>query len=266
MTLAMAHLIFPTLYAMSKRNPDTFRDHLACIRDHGHRSDDVFRAFTRLIACAVANGTREAEYLEEINRWKPEQVQHFIGAFAALVTEMETKPFEDVLGFYYIEEASSKSGQKWAGEFYTPPEVCKMCAQITLGNEPPAHRPITLLEPCCGAGGMVLAFADALKKQDVSPLDMRATCIDINAVACDMCFFNLTMWGIPATVIHGNALSLEVWHSWRNLFWYYRGGPMEAAIELLKEPVPEHEVHFAIETAQKQSKTGQFILDLEEAS
>lgn len=34
-----------------------------------------------------------------------------------------------------------------------------------------------------------------------------------------MCYLNLTAWGIPATVIHGNALSLEVWEVYRNPFW-----------------------------------------------
>jgi hypothetical protein len=46
---------------------------------------------------------------------------------------------------------------------------------------------------------------------------LRVQAIDISAVACDLCFINTTLWGIPTVVIHGNALSCEQWHAWANL-------------------------------------------------
>ena len=47
----------------------------------------------------------------------------FAEAFGALITEMETRPFEDVLGPYYVEFALSKRGQDRNGEFHTPKAV-----------------------------------------------------------------------------------------------------------------------------------------------
>lgn len=34
-----------------------------------------------------------------------------------------------------------------------------------------------------------------------------------------MCYINLTMWGIPATVVHGDSLRLKEWGRWVNMFW-----------------------------------------------
>jgi len=45
---------------------------------------------------------------------------------------------------------------------------------------------------------------------------LRVQAIDISAVACDLCFINTTLWGIPTVVIHGNALSCETWSAWAN--------------------------------------------------
>ncbi|MCU0750720.1 MAG: hypothetical protein MUF13_14360, partial [Akkermansiaceae bacterium] len=52
---------------------------------------------------------------------------------------------------------------------------------------------------------------------------LRVTAIDISKVACDMCFINTTLWGIPTEVIHGDTLRLEFRASWRNIHWIFRG-------------------------------------------
>lgn len=95
-------------------------------------------------------------------------------------------------------------------------------ARVIAGNTPPPDEgPITLCEPACGAGAMILAYAQAL------PADarrrLRVTAIDISKVACDMCFINTTLWGIPTEVIHGDTLRMEFRASWRNIHWIFRG-------------------------------------------
>lgn len=85
---------------------------------HRHDLRRVFDAFTRLAACALAAETREAEYLEEAKHWEKADLDRFAQALGALVNEMESHPFEDILGGHYMEFALSTKGQQWNGEFH----------------------------------------------------------------------------------------------------------------------------------------------------
>lgn len=202
----------------AKKPPDTFRQILERI-SHRHSSKGVFDAFARLAACALAAQTREAEYLEESKRWQKEDLNFFAKALASLVNEMESSPFEDLIGGYYMEYALSHKGQQWNGEFHTPKPICDLMARLTLGETTslPKDRPITVCEPACGAGAMILAVGNAVSPEIRRRL--RVTAIDINRTACDMAFINTTLWGIPTRVIHGNTLSMEFWAGWSNIHW-----------------------------------------------
>jgi hypothetical protein len=128
--------------------PEGFRKMLEGML-HRHDSRRVFDAFTRLAACALAAQTREAEYLEEARRWDRPELNLFAQALGALVLEMESRPFEDILGGYYLDFALSSKGQQWHGEFHTPKTVCDLIAGMMLGDlaSLPAEGPITVCEP-----------------------------------------------------------------------------------------------------------------------
>jgi hypothetical protein len=222
----------------------TFRDHLKAAADHGHSLPEVFRGFVHLAACAVSGSQREPEYLEEAKRWKPEQLQSFSHALATLVDEMEDRPYADLVGRFYQEEAQSKGARDGGGEFYTPACISKLLAQLTVGD-PPADRPM----------------AEVLKERGISVSRMRATCIDVSRVACDMCFLNLSLWGIPAQIVHGNSLSLEVWGSWRTFFWYEACGE---AGEIAPSAPIDVQAAAAVQQAA-QTSTGQLLFDMEAA-
>ena len=201
-----------------KPQPSDFRKILESL---SHRNDTrrVFDAFTRFAACALAAETRETEYLEEVKRWEKEDMEVFGQALGALVAEMETRPFEDILGAHYMEFALSHKGQQWNGEFHTPKAICDLMARLTLGDMEsiPADGPITVCEPACGAGAMILSLRQACSPEVRRRL--RVTAIDINRTACDMAFINTTLWGIPTRIIHGNSLSTEYWAAWSNIHY-----------------------------------------------
>ena len=196
-----------------------------------HDTRRVFDAFTRFAACALAAQTREAEYLEEVKRWEKADMDLFAEALGALVIEMESKPFEDVLGGYYMEFALSHKGQQWNGEFHTSKHVCDLMAQITLGDMTslPTEGVITVCEPACGAGAMILSLGEACSPEVRRRL--RVTAIDISRTACDMAFINTTLWGIPTRVIHGNTLSNEYWSAWSNIHYIAPWLPLALRIQ-----------------------------------
>jgi type I restriction-modification system DNA methylase subunit len=199
-----------------KSQPSDFRKILEQL-SHRHDTRKVFDAFIRFTACALAAQTREPEYLEEAKRWEKSDLELFAEAFASLVWDMEQHPFEDLIGGYYMEFALSSKGQQWNGEFHTPKPICDLMARMTLGNSLPAEGPITVCEPACGAGAMILSLAEACPPEVRRRL--RVTAIDINRTACDMTFINTTLWGIPTRVIHGNTLSMELWAAWSNIHY-----------------------------------------------
>jgi hypothetical protein len=84
-----------------------------------------------------------------------------------------------------------------------------------VGTEVERRGFLRVHEPACGAGGMVIAAADSIVAaghnfQQV----MHATCIDIDPCCVHMTYVQLSLLHVPATVVHGNALSMEVWGTW----------------------------------------------------
>lgn len=208
----------------AKPTPD-FRQILQRLAHH-RDTHSVFDTFTRLTACVLAAQTREAEYLEAVKGWTQDELQVFAEALDALTDEMEAKPFTDILGGYYMEFALSTKGQQRNGEFHTPKHICDLMAQIIMGD--PASLPkegvITVCEPACGSGAMILSVGQVCPPEVRRRL--RVTAVDISRTACDMAFINTTLWGIPTRVIHGNSLSNEYWAAWSNIHYLAPWLPM----------------------------------------
>ncbi len=216
---------------MKTKSPESdFRKILRSL-SHRHDTRNVFDAFVRLAACALAAQTREAEYLEEAKRWDRTELGLFAETLAALVAEMELHPFEDLIGECYMEFALSQKGQQWHGEFHTPKPICDLMARMTLGEMEslPAEGPITICEPACGAGAMILSLGEACSPEVRRRL--RVTAVDISRTACDMAFINTTLWGIPARIIHGNSLTNEYWAAWSNIHYIMPWLPLVLRIQ-----------------------------------
>ncbi|MCX7258096.1 MAG: N-6 DNA methylase, partial [Polaromonas sp.] len=67
----------------------------------------------------------------------------------------------DVLGPLYMMLELENSN---AGQFFTPPDIAELMARLTCNDELKAlSEPfVTVSEPACGAGGMVLAFVKVM--------------------------------------------------------------------------------------------------------
>lgn len=245
---------------------DTFRS----LGNQSHRSAmDWFSSWLVLAACALSMGAREQEYLDEAKRWNQDQLATMSQLLGQYIESAERDPYLDILGPIYMDLTISKAGN---GEFYTPPELCKLIARMNL-RDLPEHRPITFLEPSVGSGGMVLAAVDAMVfEHGLSPFDLRATCVDVSRRACDMTYIQLAAHAIPAVVIHGNSLSLEQWGAWATPWWHSRyrcaalidkigsGVAIHSEPESKPEPVP------TIQTVAQATATGQFVFDLSEVA
>ncbi len=187
----------------------TFND----IARHRHRYE-VFRDFVTMAAIAVHNGIArdeklEAEYLQIVGRYAKEDVTSFAHLLGQLVILLDPEPY-DVLGRLYME---LELGSTHTGQFFTPPELSELMAGLSYGDAlATLDKPfVTLQEPACGAGGMVLAFVKVMLSHGHNPAErMWAHCQDVDRLAALMCYLQLALWNVPAVVVVGNTLALEV--------------------------------------------------------
>lgn len=189
-----------------------------------HHLWDVFGDFVEMAALSISNSVdllnreaREARYMQIIGKYEPAEQERFPQMFAELVMEMERAP-GDVLGSVFGE---LELGNAARGQFFTPFEVCRMMANITLGDADCARAEIarkgfiTVNEPAVGAGAMVIAFAHAARDIGINyQQQVHVTAQDVDSRAVHMAYVQFSLLHIPAVVILGNTIALEEREHW----------------------------------------------------
>lgn len=173
---------------------------------------EVFCDFLQLGALTFVQSAhftkeREDRYLQTIGKYEKEDQQKF-PKLLALVVEGLDEGFGDFLGEVYMncDFGSSKQGQ-----FFTPYSVCKMCAETTI-TDLPKDRILTAQEPCVGGGAMIIALCDVMHAKGFNfQQNLLVDAMDVSINSVYMAVIQFTILGIPAVIVHGNSLSLEVW-------------------------------------------------------
>lgn len=137
--------------------------------------------------------------------------------------------FNDWLGVLFMRSETSNSK---AGQFFTPYCISKLCAQTTVNKEFVKDKQakgeiLSISEPACGSGGMVLATLDVLWNE--CNFNYTQNCFveasDIDARCVHMCYLQLSLAGVPAIIKQQNTLTRElysVWYTPAYLFQYLR--------------------------------------------
>lgn len=203
---------------------------------------------------------REKEVTQKLERLrKPEK---FSEALADMVVTIE-ETNSDFLGNVYQE--CSLNDKSFKGQCFTPPALCKLMAELTIGERTPElGRQLTIDEPACGAGAMIIEVAKVLKGLEFYPWNYHIWANDVDWRCFAMTFIQTTLLGIPCIVSHSNTLTLEHWktyHSFAAVMHPFRG---ERAA-----PVEPSEID-ADEPAEIQSKPAQLkpttpVIDLGDA-
>lgn len=198
---------------------------IALLRENArrHRLSEVFSDFCEVAALSFSNAVdlrnfkeREARYLQIVGRYEREEVNRFPQILACLTSWMECAGMADCMGDLFM---SLELGDNYKGQFFTPYEVSKLMARLTVGDElgqlVQEQGFIRMSEPTCGAGGMVIACAETLHERGFNYQQcMHVTTQDIDSTAVHMTYLQLTLLHVPAVVIHGNTLSMECRSMW----------------------------------------------------
>jgi len=193
-------------------------------------SDFCTMAAISLYQPFVKDEDLEKEYLSIIKQYNKKDADVFPKLFCCVIEGLEAK-FGDFLGECYMSLGISNKHQ---GQFFTPYTISKFMAMIL---DVPDKEKIGVSDPACGAGGMIIAYAEMMKEQEINyQVKLEAQAVDIDKMCFHMTYIQLSLLGISAEVIWGNSLTLDAyrtWHTPRNcLFFGYRWG-----IEALKDIV-----------------------------
>ncbi|KHT26740.1 hypothetical protein RC98_13655 [Pectobacterium carotovorum subsp. carotovorum] len=229
----------PWVANQGRKNPHraTFIRQFQEIAPHESRWT-VFSDFMHMSAAALHNRCHfvqeiEDDYMRRIRRYKKADQKRFPMLFNTLVEGMEFSA-SDFLGSVFME---LELGDRRRGQYFTPYSIAYMMAKMQLSDGLPALTSgerdfITVSDPACGAGGMVVAMAQAMLEAGFNPQkQMVAVCVDIDSVAAMMAYVQLALCGIPAMVIVGNSLSMEFRQTWRTPFWLMFGWERKWALE-----------------------------------
>lgn len=187
-----------------------------------HSTSKVFSDFVEVSAIALSNAVdkpqfepREKRYMDIVKQYKKEEFNEFPNILGMLVNHLEKRP-HDVLGdiFHELELHNERKGQ-----FFTPFSICQMMAKMTVGenaqNIIAQNGFITLSEPACGTGAMIIAAAQELDTQGINyQQNVHVTAVDLDSTCVHAAYVQFSLLHIPAAVVHGDTLTLKEYSQW----------------------------------------------------
>jgi hypothetical protein len=176
----------------------------------------VFSDFCEMSAMALANAVskdpmREERYLEVVKRYSREEVKSLCDLLACVMAGLDLNT--DFLGQQFMQLGLADHYQ---GQFFTPMELARLMAAMVTNRRELLERVqeqgvYEFHEPTAGAGATIIAMAAIMSDAGLDPRKhLRVTAIDINPTVAYMCFIQLSVLGIPATVYVGDALGTEM--------------------------------------------------------
>ena len=214
---------------MEKR--DYQKEFCSLIDRHASRYSrwQIWNDFLYLSAAALANvfpiperEEREKQYLSVIGRYTAEEQKIFPEMLTIVTLALDENPEQDFLGSLYHR---LELQQEQKGQFFTPYDISRFMAEIQFAGrnekeELEQNGYISVNDPACGAGAMLIAFANATKRNGLNyQKQVLFVAQDIDHTAAMMCYIQLSLLGCPAVVIIGDTLVKPMFHP-DNEVWY----------------------------------------------
>ncbi len=188
--------------------------------DRSKTRTEIFRLFCEMTYCALAKRASpfadqqdrlEAEYMDCVGRFPNKDDIRRMPEMMAIAIEAIAGGGLDFFGQVAAEIGALDAG---LGQFFTPYEISRLMAEMSLGDAPAqieAQGFISVSEPAAGAGGMVLALADALESQGFDPArHLWVEAVELSRSTFHMAYVQISTRGIAGRIMNGNSLSLEM--------------------------------------------------------
>ncbi len=184
-----------------------------------HQSWQVWQDFVNMSACAIANSVdrrsdvwkaREDSYMETVKKYSKEDLDLISELLSITTLALEENPAQDFLGKLYMQFHLEN---KWHGQFFTPWHIAELMAMVVVGDDLKekivSEGYVSVNDPCCGAGCMLIAFAN-ICKDDLNinyQKDILFVGLDVDPVVAKMCYIQISLLGCPGYVVIGNSLT-----------------------------------------------------------
>lgn len=168
----------------------------------------IFDDFLTMAICCYAWQTEEPRYLETVRKYERKELDIFADLLAQWVIYQSGKSgecWDDLLGTYYEILKSEYKAQR-LGQYFTPPPLCKLMANLTAGDEPTEVK--TMNDPACGSGRMLLAI------NAIHPGKYYFVGQDLDFMCVKMTALNLMIHGCKGRVMHMNTLTMDIYSEW----------------------------------------------------
>lgn len=180
-----------------------------------HGRHEVWSDFVTMSACALSNAgdkrffqEREEMYLASVKRYTKDEADMIAQMLGYVIMALEENPEQDFLGEMF---SGLNLHNEWKGQFFTPYHVGSFMAAINIESakeELKRKDYITVNDCCCGAGCLLIAFANEARK---AKIDFQNRVIfvaqDLDFTAAMMSYIQLSLLGCKAIVKVGNSLT-----------------------------------------------------------
>ena len=151
---------------------------------------------------------REKHYMTLAGKYKPHEINVFAELFVDFIRAMDGNPDQDFLGEMYM---AVGMGNEHAGQFFTPYCVCQAMSKMTAPDiqaEVEKKGFMSVCDPACGAGALLVAFANECLAQKVNyQTSVLFVAQDIDYLVGCMCYLQLSVLGCPGYVKIGDSLA-----------------------------------------------------------
>lgn len=194
----------------------------------------VWNDFLSLSAISLANviptperEEREGKYHAIINSYQEAEQEIFPQMLNLVVLALSDNPEQDFLGslYHYMNLQQEQKGQ-----FFTPYHICEFMSELQFAGDEKSglleeKGYISVNDPACGAGAMLIAFANVARKHGINyQKHVLFVAQDIDRTAAMMCYIQMFLLGCPAIVAIGDSLAKPFPHPdnevWCTLFYY----------------------------------------------
>lgn len=180
---------------------------------NGRNRFTVWSDFVFLTAAYISNSTdktnaqHRAEQANEISKkYTSDEIENMAGMLEQVVSALDEDTDQDFLGELYM---ACKLGNEYAGQFFTPYDVCKAMSKISF-DPGKFNKPgfISVNDPACGAGATLISFANLCKQNGINyQKSVLFTAQDIDLTAGLMCYIQLSLLGCSGYVVIDNSIS-----------------------------------------------------------
>jgi hypothetical protein len=179
--------------------------------------DFIFCAATALSQPLDFRPKREDEYLRTIGKYTKQEQDLFPQMLGEIVLALEEEGMVDLLGELYMQ---LEMHNKWRGQFFTPMPVAELMGKVIgtdIAGLVEEKGYISVNEPSCGSGVMLISFCKTALEQKVNfQQKILFVAQDIDPLVAQMCFIQMSLYGMAGYVIVGNSLlqNRDEWDYW----------------------------------------------------